>query len=184
MRRWLVALLGIVFAVSASLSVSAQTADTAPTARIELLDIDASVAVVPDGRVVGVPMPRTLPYRRDGSWVRITVDRVPPEPRLVVESMVSGPVTLLLPDGRRLVRWKLHPDNDPVASPVALVFALPSNLKANTPLLVHFDHHHLAQTSLSVLSKDASLDRERRTLVLATMLYSSLASFALITACF
>jgi diguanylate cyclase (GGDEF)-like protein len=171
-------------ACCAMLSLSAFAADPTPATRIELLRIDAPASVVPDAHVMAVPMPLTLPYSDAGSWVRITVDRAPSEPRLVVESMVSGPVTLLLPDGRRIIRSKLHPDYDEVASPVALVFPLPTNLSANAPLLLHFDHHHLAQTTVLVLSKDAALDRERQTLVLATMLYSALASFALVTACF
>ena len=184
MRRLLAVWLRIVVACGLAASGPAFAADAAPGARIELLTIDAPVSVVPDAHVAGVPMPRTLPYSDTGSWVRITVDHAPVEPRLVVESMVSGPVTLLLPDGRRLVRNKLKPDYDADASPVGLVFPLPANLSTRTPLLLHFEHHHLAQTTITVLSKNAALDRERQTLVLATMLYSALASFALVTACF
>jgi len=176
--------LAIAFGASLAACGSAIAAEPAESARVELVDIDAPASVVPDARTPLLPMPRALPYSDAGSWVRITVEHPPVEPRLVVESMVSGPVTLLLPDGRRLVRSKLKPDYDPDASPVALVFPLPDHLAPNTPLLLHFDHHHLAQTAVTVLSKDAALDRERTTLVLATMLYSALASFALVTACF
>src|SRR4249919_1203614 len=177
-------LLRLSIACCAAISLCASAAESASPARIELLQFDAPASVVPDARVTAVPMPLTLPYSDAGSWVRIRVERMPAEPRLVVESMVSGPVTLLLPDGRRIVRSKLYPDHDPVASPVGLVFPLPSDLPANAPLLLHFDHHHRAQTKILVLSKDAAIDREEQTLVLATMLYTALASFALVTACF
>ena len=184
MHRLVAVLLRIAIASCAGLSLPVLADNPAPDARIELLDIDAPASVVPNAQVAALPMPRALPYSDAGSWVRITVEHAPSEPRLVVESMVAGPVTLLLPDGRRIVRSKLKPDHDPDASPVALVFPLPADLSANTPLLLHFDHHHLAQTHISVLSRDAALDRERQTLILATMLYSALASFALVTACF
>ena len=184
MHRLAIFWLRLAIACGAGVTLPVFAIEPEASARIELLDIDAPASVVPDAQVAAVPMPRTLPYSDAGSWVRITIDHPPAEPRLIVESMVSGPVTLLLPDGRRLVRSKLRPDHDPDASPVGLVFPLPDDLAPHTPVLLHFDHHHLAQTAITVLSKDAALERERTTLVLATMLYSALASFALVTACF
>jgi len=154
-----------------------------PGYRVELLDIDATAQALPDAGTAAQPLPRTLPYRDHGSWLRVVVAQVPAHPRLVVESQVADDVVLVLPDGTHALRNKLHPDDDPVASPIALVFALPDDLAPGATLYVHLAHRHLALTAVRLMADDAWQAHERRTLLLGAMLLSALLSFSLASLC-
>jgi diguanylate cyclase (GGDEF)-like protein len=156
---------------------------TDPGYRVELLDIDATADALPPPTTPARPKPRSLPYRDHGSWLRIVVDRLPAEARVVVESQAADDVTLVLPDGTRRVRNKLHPDSDADASPLALVFPLPARLAPGAMLYLHVKHRHLALTNVMVLDRQAWMARERTTLVVAPMLLSALLSFALASLC-
>jgi diguanylate cyclase (GGDEF)-like protein len=177
---WIAGLLALVVG-----TVGARAAPTPPDPgyRIELLDVDADVDHPPTAAARALPLPRSLPYRAAGSWVRLTVDRLPSEPRLVVESQVADAVTLVLPDGTRRVRNKLHPEDDVDASPVALVFPLPADLAPGAVVLLHLKHEHLALTRISLESGAAWQVRQRRTLLLGAMLLSGLLSFSLASIC-
>jgi diguanylate cyclase (GGDEF)-like protein len=154
-----------------------------PAYRVELFDLDAPVRTVPTAATAALPMPRSLPYRAQGSWLRITIKRLPADPRLVVQSQAADDVTLVLPDGTRRVRNKLHPDDDADASPVALVFPLPADLAPGTRLALHVAHRHLALTDVQVLGDAQWQVQERRMLVLGAMLLSALLAFALASLC-
>ena len=183
MRRgatWIAALLAGALGVAGT---CAAEAPTAPAFHVELLEVDANADRVPDAATPARPKPLSLPYRERGSWLRIVVDRVPAEPRLVVESQAADDVTLVLPDGTRQVRNKLHPADDADASPVALVFVLPRGLAPGAPLLLHVAHRHLALTNVDVVGNTAWQARERRTLVLGAMLLAGLLSFSLASLC-
>jgi diguanylate cyclase (GGDEF)-like protein len=151
--------------------------------RVELLDLDATVRTVPASTTPALPKPLSLPYRDHGSWLRVTIDKVPAAPRLVVESQAADEVTLVLPDGRRLVRNKLQPGNDADASPLALVFPLSADLAPGSTLSLHVAHQHLALTSVRVLGDAPWQVQERRMLVLGAMLLAALMSFALASLC-
>jgi diguanylate cyclase (GGDEF)-like protein len=144
-----------------------------------LLDVDATAALVPDLAVTpATPMPRALPYRAHGSWVAVVPSVVPAQPRLVVESMVADTVTLVLPDGQRLTRAKVRRDADPHASGIALVFALPDDLPARRPLLLHFAHRHRALTDVRLYAGEAWRAHEQSVLLLMTSMYTALLAFA------
>ncbi|UXI70531.1 GGDEF domain-containing protein [Tahibacter amnicola] len=172
-------------------AAAALAADTrAPELRAVVLDVDASASQIPgtgrfDPALAGATqLQRVLPYRDEGSWVQVTLSRLPPKPVLVVTSMVAGPVTLVLPDGQRRVRNKLQPDDDADASPVALVYPLPADLSPGTRLLLHFAHQHRAIVDVALHDAPAWQRKERGIVLLATALYTALASLVLVTGCF
>jgi diguanylate cyclase (GGDEF)-like protein len=181
------AVLGCALIVAACLPVPAN--DDNRGFSLQLVDVDATAAQAPALEALGHgvalrPMPRSLPYAEHGSWVAVRVDALPPEPRLVVEGQVAGPVTLLLPDGTRRTRNKLAPEADDSASPVALVFPLPADLPPGSVLRLHLAHRHLALTQVRLLSSRQWFKREQRVLVIATLLYTALGCFALVALCF
>jgi diguanylate cyclase (GGDEF)-like protein len=177
-----IALLLLALLPAASAARAAEPANGSGV-RIELLDLDATATQRPDANATAQALPRTLPYRDHGSWIRITASHLPARPRLVVESQVADDVTLVLPDGSRAVRNKLHPDDAPLASPVALVFALPPDLAPGEPVYLHLAHRHLALTAVRVLANDAWQAHERRMLLVGVMLLSALLSFSLASFC-
>jgi diguanylate cyclase (GGDEF)-like protein len=175
----------------ATLGCSRTPASVQDTAEysVRLLDLDGDAQHAPAlaslGRELPLrPMPRSLPYAREGSWVVVQLHRLPPDPRLVVEGQVAEDVTLVLPDGRRFVRAKLRPGQDEAASSVALVYALPPGLRTPATLRLHFRHQHLALAQVQVLSASQWRQRERSVLVIAVVLYTALGCFALVSACF
>jgi len=182
---WLIAL-----ALACALAPVAHAAAAgAVPIEVALWDGDAGVAAPPPAATSGDPgtwrpMPRTLPYRKQGSWVRVTVQAPAEDARLVVESFVVGRVTAVWPDGRHVERSKLRRDPDNDASPVALVFPLPRQLAPGTTLLLHFEHRYRAFTQVHLDANEAWKVRERETVLLAAVLYSALTVFALVTACF
>src|SRR5687767_93570 len=128
----------VAFATIGCSRTPASVQDTAAYS-VRLLDLDGDAKHAPALDSLGrehplKPMPRSLPYTREGSWVVVQVHRLPPQPRLVVEGQVADDVTLVLPDGRRMVRAKLRPDDDDAASSVALVYPLPPGLKTAATL--------------------------------------------------
>src|SRR5437870_3649317 len=80
--------------------------------QVQLLDADLPLSALDAVRTInaaqwrdfGDGAPSPLPFRDHGSWLRIIVppgngaDRV-----LVVTSLVAGPVTMVLPDGRTVL---------------------------------------------------------------------------------
>jgi diguanylate cyclase (GGDEF)-like protein len=172
-----------------------QAAESAGQAlRVELLDADLTAAAAdslpnapPRAEWVasGIVVQRALPYRRYGSWIRITLpSALPFEPLLVVTSLAAGPVTLVLPDGQRIVRSKLDPSPDKDASAIAEVFPLPLTLGPGAALLMHIDHQHHAITEFELTSAPGWQQHERVRLIVAAALYSALITFAIIALCY
>jgi diguanylate cyclase (GGDEF)-like protein len=182
-------LLAVALAATAACSRAPAPAQDAPGYSVRLLELDGDAAHAPALAAIGHalplrPMPRSLPYAEQGSWVIVQVRQAPAQARLVVEGQVADEVTLVLPDGRRQVRAKLRPDGDEAASPIAQVFALPAQLPLPATLRVHFAHRHLALTQVRVMSASEWRTRERGVLMIAVILYTALACFALVSACF
>jgi diguanylate cyclase (GGDEF)-like protein len=181
-------LLAIVLLAASACSLAAPVQD-APGYSLRLLALDGDAAAPPAlGRIGHAlplrPMPRSLPYAEHGSWVIVTLRQAPPQARLVVEGQVADAVTLVLPDGRRQVRAKLRPDDDADASAIAQVFALPADLALPATLRLHFAHRHLALTQVRVMSAAQWRERERSVLMIAVILYTALACFAMVSASF
>jgi diguanylate cyclase (GGDEF)-like protein len=172
-----------------------QAAESAAQAlRVELLDADLSAAAADslpnappraEWEASGIIVQRALPYRRYGSWIRITLpSALPSEPLLVVTSLAAGPVTLVLPDGQRIVRSKLDPSPDKDASAIAEVFPLPPTPGPHATLLMHIDHQHHAITEFELISAESWRQHERFRLIVAAALYSALITFAIIAICY
>src|SRR5829696_4187806 len=89
-----------------------------------LLQVDAGAAEPPMGEEVfrvlhsseGRDVQLVLPYRKHGTWIRITPRLLPEDPVLVVNGMAAKAITLVLPDGQRIVRTKLEPSTAAHAS--------------------------------------------------------------------
>jgi len=154
--------------------------------KVELLDIDAPTAERPS---VSTPALDTkhgdaveivLPYREQGSWIRITPETLPPEPRLVVYGVAVGRVTLMLPDGRAISRVKTEPSDDPDASPVASVFAVPTDLALGSSLLLHFDDHHRNLIDIRLLPAAQWRGHERIIIAFSLAVYGALFAFIVI----
>ena len=126
---------------------------------------------------------RMLPYRTHGSWVRITPRSLPPKALLVVEGQVTAPVQLLLPDGTRVERSKLRP-NDDDASAIAQVFPLPASLAPDTPLLLHLAHQHRVNVDFSIVAGEPWRGYEKTRLIVSAAMYASLIAFAVIAGCY
>jgi diguanylate cyclase (GGDEF)-like protein len=124
-----------------------------------------------------------LPYRDNGSWVRITPRALPPKALLVVEGQVAGSAQLLLPDGTRIERAKVRPSGRD-GSPIALVFPLPASLEPGTPVLLHLAHGHRVNVDFSIVETDAWRDYERTRLIVSAAMYASLIAFAVIAGCY
>ena len=131
----------------------------------------------------GERVQRLLPYRSEGSWLRILPGPLPPEPLLVIEGQLADTVELHLPGGRIISRSKMHPD-EPGASPLALVFALPADLPAGSILLLHAAHHHRVNVDFSIVPAAQWRDYERTRLIASAALYTAMAAFAIFAACY
>jgi len=131
----------------------------------------------------GTRVQRMLPYREHGSWVRITPGALPPKPLLVVEGQVAGSVRLVLPDGTRIERSKVHPP-EREGSAIALVFPLPASLEPGTPLLLHLAHGHRVNVDFSIVAGEAWREYERTRLIVSAAMYASLIAFAVIAGCY
>jgi len=131
----------------------------------------------------GARVQRMLPYREQGSWVRITPGALPPRALLVVEGQVAGPVQLVLPDGTRIERSKLRP-SERDGSAIALVFPLPASLEPGTPLLLHLAHGHRVNVDFSIVAGEAWREYEKTRLIVSAAMYASLIAFAVIAGCY
>lgn len=168
-----------------------QGAESLGRMRVELLDADLPVSS-PAGRDAPLRLLQesgdaaqvTLPFRNAGSWVRITLQTLPKEPLLIVQGMVLDPVTLVLPDGKRLTRSKIYPDDDKLASPMALVFPLSGDLSPATPLYLHFAHQHRPVVNMYLVSGETWHDSERMQLLSAATLCAAVAAFTIVAGCF
>lgn len=158
----------------------------APRMEAALLAPDVPAAAVPlDGppalqQASGAEVQLLLPYRAQGSWVRLVPTSLPREPRLVVGGMAAGTITLVLPDGRRLERSKVRPADDAAASLIAAVFVLPDTLHADEPLMLHFSEQHRTLVDLRLLEAADWRVRERTALGWAYAVYGALGAFAFI----
>ena len=174
-------LLAAAFLAAASLHATASApADMA----VELLAADASAAAPPADRRVtatvhGDQVQLVLPYRQQGSWLRIVPRDLPAEPRLVVNGVAVGHMTLLLPDGSRVERDKTHPDSDPAASSVAAVFALPA-MAPGAELLLHVADRHRSLVDLRVMAAPDWRETERAMLSFAIGTYGAFIAFIII----
>ena len=123
-----------------------------------------------------------LPYRSRGSWLRITIGSLPPEPRLVVNGVSMDHVTLVLPGARTIVRSKTVPSEDPSASSVAAVFPLPPDIEPGSVLWLHSADRHRNLMDLRLVSALDWRAHERFTIGFAVALYGAFAAFAVIAA--
>ena len=133
--------------------------------------------------IEGTRVQRMLPYREQGSWVRITPRALPPKALLVVEGQVAGSVQLVLPDGTRIERSKMHP-SDRDGSAIALVFPLPASFEPGTPLLLHLAHGHRVNVDFSIVAGDPWREYEKTRLIVSAAMYASLIAFAVIAGCY
>ena len=131
----------------------------------------------------GTRVQRMLPYREQGSWVRITPRALPPKALLVVEGQVADSVQLVLPDGTRIERTKVRP-SERDGSAIALVFPLPASLEAGTPLLLHLAHGHRVNVDFSIVAGEAWREYEKTRLIVSAAMYASLMAFAVIAGCY
>jgi diguanylate cyclase (GGDEF)-like protein len=123
-----------------------------------------------------------LPYKKEGTWLRVTVGALPPEPRLVVNGVSMDHVTLVMPGARRIARSKTEPSDDPSASSVAAVFVLPPDIEAGTVLWLHSADRHRNLVDLRLLSASEWRAYERFTIAFAVALYGVFAAFVVIAA--
>lgn len=131
----------------------------------------------------GARVQRMLPYRDQGSWLRITPGALPPRALLVVEGQVAGPVQLVLPGGTRIERSKLRP-SERDGSAIALVFPLPASLEPGAPLLLHLAHGHRVNVDFSIVAGEAWREYEKTRLIVSAAMYASLIAFAVIAGCY
>jgi len=190
--RRLALLLGLFVALFGAGASRAGQAELAPAVlQASLLAPDVSVDDVPPlhgatptlWSAQGTRVQQMLPYRAQGSWVRIAPRSLPARPLLVVEGQVAGTVTLVLPDGTHIERSKLHPPARD-GSAIALVFPLPPSLEAGTPLLLHLAHGHRVNVDFSVVAGEPWREYEKTRLIVSAAMYASLIAFAVIAACY
>jgi diguanylate cyclase (GGDEF)-like protein len=131
----------------------------------------------------GTRVQQMLPYREQGSWVRITPRALPAKALLIVEGQVAGSVLLILPDGSRIERSKIHPPARD-GSAIALVFPLPASLEPDTPLLLHLAHGHRVNVDFSIVNGEAWREYEKTRLIVSAAMYASLIAFAVIAGCY
>jgi len=162
--------------LKAALIAADLPADTLPP-------VSARSDVPPLWEAEGTRVQRMLPYREHGSWVRITPGALPPKALLVVEGQVAGSVQLVLPDGTRIERSKVHPP-EREGSAIALVFPLPASLEPGTPLLLHLAHGHRVNVDFSIVAGEAWREYERTRLIVSAAMYASLIAFAVIAGCY
>jgi diguanylate cyclase (GGDEF)-like protein len=157
----------------------------AASMRVDLVDVDAASNKVPASSASslvasGRDVQLVLPYRTEGTWLKLTLESLPPEARLVVNGVAVGELTLVLPDGRRIERAKYRPSWDPVASPVAAVFELPANVEAGSVAWLHASDRHRSLIDAHLLSAAEWRERERIAIAFALAVYGALAAFAII----
>jgi diguanylate cyclase (GGDEF)-like protein len=155
--------------------------------RIEMLASDAGGSAPPDvtatvATLHGAEVQLVLPYRVQGTWLRVTLASLPPEPRLVVNGVAVESVTLLLPDGRRIERAKTSPAHDPAASSIAAVFALPPEVSAGDVLWLFSPDRHRQLVDVRLLAASEWRARERVALAFAVAIYGAAIAFAIIAA--
>jgi diguanylate cyclase (GGDEF)-like protein len=189
------ALLCVAVALCGAGAARASQPDLAPAALKAALiaaDLPADALPPPDSvrgdmpplwEAEGTRVQRMLPYREQGSWVRITPRTLPPKALLVVEGQVAGSVQLLLPDGTRIQRSKVQP-SERDGSAIALVFPLPASLEPGTPLLLHLAHGHRVNVDFSIVAGEAWREYEKTRLIVSAAMYASLIAFAVIAACY
>jgi len=122
----------------------------------------------------------TLPGREHGSWVQLSLQSVPRQPVLVVETPLAPRVTLQLPDGQRLVRSKLTPPAAGEGSSLTLSFPLPASLQAGDVLWLHVEDRMRTSVRLRLLDSPAWQAADRYKLVRMSVLSALLAAFALV----
>ncbi len=172
-------------AILLSCTAFAAGADSAAT-KVELLDTDTPFVEQPAASTPALDTKRgeaveiVLPYREHGSWVRVTPETLPPEARLVVYGVAVGRATLVLPDGRVISRVKTEPSDDPDASPVASVFAVPADLALGSSLLLHFDDHHRNLVDIRLLPAAQWRAHERIIIAFSLAVYGALFAFIVI----
>jgi diguanylate cyclase (GGDEF)-like protein len=188
------ALLCLAFVLCGAGAARASEADLAPVALQATLiaaDLPADALPPPTApdqagplwEVEGTRVQRVLPYREQGSWVRITPRALPPKALLVVEGQVAGSVQLVLPDGTRIERAKIRP-SERDGSAIALVFPLPASLEPGTPLLLHLAHGHRVNVDFSIVAGEAWREYEKTRLIVSAAMYASLIAFAVIAGCY
>jgi len=146
-------------------------------------------AAQPPANLAGMPVPMhqglsqfTLPYRSQGSWVRVEVLALPAQPVLALETPMASTVTLLLPDGSRAARSKLRPQDH--SSSLSLVFALPATLKRGDVVWLHVADTVRAPVTLMVMERAEWEQRDRRRLIRTAVLSALLAALAMIASCY
>lgn len=158
-----------------------------PGMKVEAMAVDVPADAVPEAAATAALMQGDrvqllLPYSHHGSWLRITLGTLPPEPRLVVNSVSMDHVTLVLPGGKRLDRSKTEPSGDPAASPVAAVFSLPPEARAGSVLWLHTADRHRNLMDIRLMSATDWRSYERFTIAFAVALYGAFAAFVVIAA--
>jgi diguanylate cyclase (GGDEF)-like protein len=131
----------------------------------------------------GERIQRVLPYRDEGSWLRIVTGALPADPVLVIEGQLADTVQLHLPGGRVISRSKMDP-SEPGASALALVFTLPAELPPGSVLLLHAAHHHRVNVEFSIVPAAQWSAYERTRLITSASLYTAMAAFAIFAACY
>jgi diguanylate cyclase (GGDEF)-like protein len=171
-----------------SIGVMGAASAAAPSMSVEVLEQDSPADALPaaasavSGIASGERVQLLLPYRDHGTWLRVRLDSLPPEPRLVVNGVAMGRIVLVLPDGRRIERSKAAGAADPDASPVASVFALPPGFAPGAVVWLHSADHHRNLVELRLIAASDWRQRERVVLGFAIGLYGAMAAFLVIAA--
>jgi len=192
--RRLALLLGLTFVLCAAGAARAGQPDLAPAALKATLiaaDLPADTWPPVPGRgeapplweLEGTRVQQMLPYREQGSWVRIAARALPAKALLIVEGQVAGSVLLVLPDGTRIERSKVRPPERD-GSAIALVFPLPASLEPGSPLLLHIAHGHRVNVDFSIVAGEAWREYEKTRLIVSAAMYASLIAFAVIAGCY
>jgi diguanylate cyclase (GGDEF)-like protein len=175
----------LLLAALLSLATVASGAEHGST-KVELLDTDTPTSERPGASVPSLSVQHgdsvevVLPYREQGTWVRITPETFPPDARLVVYGVAVGRITLVLPDGRAISRAKTEPSDDSDASSVASVFTVPQDLALGASLLLHFDDHHRNLVDIRLMSAVDWREHERLILAFSLAVYGAMFAFIVI----
>jgi diguanylate cyclase (GGDEF)-like protein len=170
----------------AALLLCGAAARSAPI-EVETLDVDTASPAVPASAAAaavaqGDPAQVFLPYRAQGTWLRIRLPSLPREPRLVVIGVAMGRLELVLPDGSRMVRGKVRFATRDEGSPVASVFPLPDGLAPGATLYMHSADRHRNLVEMRVLSAADWREHERLVVGFAVALYGAIGAFIVIAA--
>ena len=123
-----------------------------------------------------------VPYSDHGSRLRIKLKSIPLEPRLVVNGVSMGKLTLELPDGSRIERDKTRPSSELEGSPVAAVFALAPPLVPGTEVTLHSADTHRNVLDLRLMPAAEWREQERFTVAFAVSMYGAFLAFVVIAA--